>query len=646
MVKKALFFMFLPLMVLMQEVFAHFYIFGFDVNVFHIVVFSFLTGCALNTLLSFLSKKAGFVTGIVFFSVSGFLYSFYVIYYKFFHTFYSWSAVAMAGNLIQFWRESMHAIFENLLAVVFMYVPLVLFIAFGKKALAEKRKMESTVCTILLSLLFALIFSINKVDITLETTEAFKKYGLAFSGAWDVAVTAFGRETEEVMNPYIEAETESAQSAEIAEEVEYNTENVDFDYLLANAPNDTINDMHKYFSTVPPTKKNEYTSLFKGKNLIFLCLEGFCGQALDESLTPVLYKMFNEGFKFNNFYNSLWGGSTATGEYAVMTGNFYSKANCIKNSANTNQYYSLGNMFRREGYNTYAFHNHSYTYYDRHKSHPNFGYDLYKAVGNGLEVTKGLWPNSDEEMAINTIDDFINSDKPFHTYYMTVSGHAFYTWDGNHMSKRNREYVSCLPYSEGVKAYFACQYEVEKMLKVLLDKLTEAGKLENTVFAMCADHYPYALSDEELSELYNIEKENIRSNFELYKNLFILWTPNMESIEIDKPCSSYDIVPTIANLFGIEYDSRLITGKDILADGENIAVLNLLENGTSWNWITEKGYYDAYTDIFTPCVKMSEEDALSYKEITINKVKAMRNYSYKILDNDYYNYVFENEKSQ
>ncbi|MBQ8002997.1 MAG: hypothetical protein IJ297_06105, partial [Clostridia bacterium] len=116
---------------------------------------------------------------------------------------------------------------------------------------------------------------------------------------------------------------------------------------------------------------------------------------------------------------------------------------------------------------------------------------------------------------------------------------------------------------------------------------------------------------------------------------------SMESVRVTKPCSSYDIVPTIANLFGIEYDSRLITGKDILSEGENIAVLNLFENGSSWNWVTDKGFYDAKKDVFTPATVMSEQEAEEYKSTTVNKVDAMRKYSFAILDKDYYSYIFD-----
>ena len=109
--------------------------------------------------------------------------------------------------------------------------------------------------------------------------------------------------------------------------------------------------------------------------------------------------MSNEGFVFENYYNSLWGGSTASGEYSNVTGNFYNAANCLRKSGSTKQPFVLGNQMKKIGYKTYAYHNNTYTYYTRNLSHPNFGYS-YKGIGNGLTGLKSCWPRSDYEMAV------------------------------------------------------------------------------------------------------------------------------------------------------------------------------------------------------------------------------------------------------
>ena len=97
----------------------------------------------------------------------------------------------------------------------------------------------------------------------------------------------------------------------------------------------------------------------------------------------------------------------------------------------------MGNQLRAQGYPTTAYHNHTYNYYDRDISHPNMGYDYY-GVGSGLEV-KASWPESDLEMMEKTIPQALSGERPFHLYYMTVSGHLNYNFTGNAMAYKHRE---------------------------------------------------------------------------------------------------------------------------------------------------------------------------------------------------------------
>jgi phosphoglycerol transferase MdoB-like AlkP superfamily enzyme len=146
--------------------------------------------------------------------------------------------------------------------------------------------------------------------------------------------------------------------------------------------------------------------------------------------------MANNGYVFTDFYNPVWGVSTSDGEYVANTG-LIPKAGVwsLAASGANDMRYTLGNQLRPLGYKTTAFHNHTYNYYKRDISHPNMGYDYY-GVGKGL-VMDNTWPRSDLQMMEITVDRYIQS-QPFHTYYMTVSGHQFYTFIGNQMASKNK----------------------------------------------------------------------------------------------------------------------------------------------------------------------------------------------------------------
>ena len=130
---------------------------------------------------------------------------------------------------------------------------------------------------------------------------------------------------------------------------------------------------------------------------------------------------------------------------------------------------AIGHMFKKNGYLSYAFHNHTYKYYKRHLSHPNLGFE-FMGCGNGLQKIMNCkrWPNSDKEMIEATTSYYMEKDKPFLAYYMTVSGHLNYNFTGNHMAMRHKNEVKNLPYRTPIRAYYATQIELDLAMELLL----------------------------------------------------------------------------------------------------------------------------------------------------------------------------------
>jgi len=401
---------------------------------------------------------------------------------------------------------------------------------------------------------------------------------------------------------------------------------IDFAALAETTGDAKLKDMHTYFASVEPTKQNEYTGLFAGKNMIMITAEAFCSYGIDPELTPTLYQLANSGFICENFYNPLWWVSTYDGEYVNLTSllpknGVWSLYRSAKNSLP----FCLGNQFRALEYDSLAYHNHTYNYYKRDISHPHLGYD-YKGIGNGLVLPFNGWPRSDLEMMEATVPEYSANEEPFHVYYLTVSGHLEYNFMGNSMARKNKELVEDLPWSEACQAYLATQIELDRALESLLSQLEAAGVLEDTVIALAGDHYPYGLSHEAISEFLG---HPVDPDFELFESTLILWNSEMEEpVHIEKVCSSLDILPTISNLFGLPYDSRLMMGRDILSDSPGLVVLS------NRSWITELGRYNTATEEFTPAE--GAEVPEGYERQIMEQVNDMFTYSSRILEQDYY----------
>ena len=416
------------------------------------------------------------------------------------------------------------------------------------------------------------------------------------------------------------------ESPEEPEPIVYadNVMDIDFEALMAGH-DATLRKMDEWFASRTPTRQNEYTGYFAGKNLILFTAEGFSRFAVREDVTPTLYRLANSGFVFENFYNPLWWASTTDGEYVACTG-LIPKSGCwsLYRAGNNELYFCLGNQFRALGYDTRAYHDHTYTYYNRDVSHPNMGYD-YQGVGNGLEVKK-TWPESDLEMMQLTLPEYVG-DAPFHTYYMTVSGHMNYNYMGNAMSAKHRDEVVHLGLSEAAGAYLACQMELDRALEYTIQYLKETGHLEDTVICLSADHYPYGLEQETLTELNGGKSVDMR--FDVYRSTLILWSGSMtEPVHVTKPCSSLDILPTLSNLFGLEYDSRLLMGRDVFSDSEGLVVLS------DRSFLTETGRYDAAGDTFTPAPGRYASE--NYVKTLQREINGMFSNSRRILEQDYY----------
>lgn len=620
------------------------------------LLFSFFYGSVLFLLSSLSNEKVNRIAAIVLTALSSLCYCIQLVYFSIFHTPLSLYSLRGAAEAMQLSSIVFPAILKNMAAIILLFVPLLYLIKYYRKISFTKLRIPY----FYYALIFCLVSYItaiegvrvtDKTDISQYTLyynivlpqSSVDKLGLATTMRIDFQRLVFGFEqksygeennaklnendiTKAPLAPKINIPEAEYNSTESAPQVAYNMMDIDFESLIKNENNQELLEMHKYFSSVKPTSKNKYTGIFKGNNLILITAEAFSPYFISPKLTPTLYSMANHGFVFNNFYNPVWGVSTSDGEYVACTG-LIPKSGVWSFSRSGKNFmpFVMGNQFKRLKYTVKAYHDHTYTYYDRNISHPNMGYD-YKGLGNGLEL-KRTWPESDLEMINATADDYIKN-QPFHVYYMTVSGHMNYNFSGNYIASKNRAYVENLPYSEASKAYIACNLELEFAIDALLAKLKSAGIAENTVIAISADHYPYGLPKECIDELAG---HKVEDNFELYKSTFILWKAGMEPVIVDKPCSSLDINPTLSNLFGLEYDSRLLMGYDILSDAAPLVIFS------NRSFITDKVMYNTLSKsavYFDSTVK----DTDYIKQI--NKIVADKfKYSAMILDKDYYNRV-------
>ena len=442
-------------------------------------------------------------------------------------------------------------------------------------------------------------------------------------------------------------ELKEEEPKEEVRKVEFNSlKELNFRLLAGGCEDEEVRDLLNYMASQEVSEKNEYTGLFEGYNLIYICAESFSSLAIDETITPTLYKMANNGIVLNNYYNS-FRNTTTNGEYAILTGvwpdvarqstNMGKITGTMGRSIGKDMTPALGNTFAlSEGLQPRAYHNYLGYYYGRNKTLPNMGFDC-QFMNDGMEFTTA-WPASDLEMLEQSVDDYLNDDR-FLTYYMTFSGHGNYTTDNVMVAKNIKTVTSKLSehLPSSAEGYLAANYELEEAMAYLLERLQGAGKLDNTVIVIAGDHYPYYLTDAGYMAL---KGEAVDEDFESFHSSCIIYNAGLkQKIEVDTPCCNVDIIPTIYNLFGVTYDSRLYAGTDIFGSGMHIAQLY------NKNFITDKVKYNAATgkaEWLVDTSEYSEEKLNSYLESAINTVKNRYAFSIGVEDTDLYSYVFDN----
>lgn len=610
---------------------AMFALISFDIysksEVLSILIYSLFSSFIMTILMTVGSEKTNKIFSYIIYFVLCFWFALEAIFKSFLQTFFSLDCFKLSDQAMGFAGETIKVIVGNIHYLILFFLPFILLIIFRKKIdlnIKENKKyLYSYIILIPLSFLSYRLYinstkdnkDISLYDLYYNTNNiplSIQKMGVLSSTGLDIYRNIFGFEDKVIEVNYEEENNDEDLFV-------YEKNNLDLD-LSSNKLN---KDIKEYIDNNPGTSKNKYTGMFENKNLIFVVAESFSEIGIDKDRTPTLYKLTNNGFIFDNFYVPYYL-STIGGEFQSLTGLYPNYSTLTKWKSGENSFpYGLATTFKEKGYNTYAYHAHDGYFQNRYKYLKALGFDNFKACNMGLNINCNVWPESDIEMIKATTNDYINSDKPFMTYYMTVSGHLDYTKESNSIVSKNWDLVKNLDYSDKAKSYLATQIELDRAMESLLKELENKGILEDTVIVLLADHYPYGLSLEEINELSSYQRDEL---FEINHNALIIYNSSMKNTNVTKVGMPIDVLPTIYNLFDIKYDSRLFAGSDLLSNNEGMVILDNL------SWITDKGKYNSLNGKYS-----GDIDSDYINNIIQNKIIFSRN----MITYDGYRYIKE-----
>ncbi len=318
--------------------------------------------------------------------------------------------------------------------------------------------------------------------------------------------------------------------------------------------------VEEYFKKQSDPVPNEYTGIFKGKNVIAVMLEGIDTWMIDEKYTPTLCYMMDNGFNFTNYYSPTFGtGHTFNAEFAFNTGYFSPLSAVSATNFSSNYFpYSMANLFSKEGYTANSFHYNTSEFYNRGIMHKNFGYEEYNSFPDfGMPITVS---QSDSNILKNDkIYEKMIEKQPFFNFVITYSGHVPYTFDDAKLAlaKENHPDLIDLSMDKEKNNCMILAADTDDFFRQLLTRLDSDGLLEDTVIVVYTDHYAYGFSDQKKLEEY-------KNGEIIHRVPSFIYAQGLQGKKISKPAQTIDLLPTMLNLFDIKTEARFI-GKDILS---------------------------------------------------------------------------------
>ena len=366
--------------------------------------------------------------------------------------------------------------------------------------------------------------------------------------------------------------SDTNKSMKVAGLYEYTLRNL---YITFLKPKEKISDSDRKFlkniyEAKDEKKPNKYTGMLKGKNVIFLQLEGMDEWLLTKKNTPNLYKLKNESIDFTDHYSIYTGGgSTFNSEFAVNTG-FTTPISYNENvyTFNKNTFNNtMAKLFKKEGYSVNAFHMNSSEFYSRGINYKSWGYDNYYGLKDILDSKdkNDLSYELDRKLIENKTfyNKMFKGSERFVDYIISYTPHTPFTTE-----KEVGKLVAEMKYGKGKIPKLSEEQvadlmvgETDYMVGLLMQALKDNNLYDNTVIVAYADHYLYTINDKSVLDKYKETDNNL-----INRTPFFIWSSDMKAEKIDRTNMQMNILPTVLNLFGIDYNSNYYIGKDILSN--------------------------------------------------------------------------------
>lgn len=382
----------------------------------------------------------------------------------------------------------------------------------------------------------------------------------------------------------------------------------------------------KIFEMNNKPEKNSYTGIFEGKNLLLIQAESLNNFAIDEVLTPTLYRLKTNGIFIEGYNSPLLIGSTSDSEFMANTSLLPANNGKITSNEYYNNYFpiTLANTFNQAGYYSMATHNNYGIYYNRSVMMPKLGYEFFDAIGINA------YDNVEDSYVIDHIKWIMYEKEKYFSYWITFTSHQPYGKDTlnetqlNYLEQVEKRFPTI---KEEEKVYISKVMDLDRGLKQLIIDYKNSGVLDDLVIMIYGDHFPKGIFENK--EEYRNLCETRGIKFEsCFRTPFIIWNNDQNAQVFNKVSSTLDISPTIYDLFNLKYDYRWVLGNSIFDPSYE----GFLFDEYSIIFTDNFTYDSSRNSVVHNWTKSEQQFRLEASDL-LNKL----NIGYKVVENDYFN---------
>ena len=186
-------------------------------------------------------------------------------------------------------------------------------------------------------------------------------------------------------------------------------------------------------------KTNQYTDIFKGKNVIVIHAESFQQFTMNLSfnnkeLTPNMNKLASEGIYFSNFYAQESVGTSSDSEFTFNTSLTPASSGTVAINYYDREYVTIPKLLKTQGYYTFSMHGNNGTFWNRNLLHESFGYDYFYNYTKDYNIDEtiglGLSDKSFFKQSVAKIKDVSKEHNNFYGTLIMLTNHTPFSYIG------------------------------------------------------------------------------------------------------------------------------------------------------------------------------------------------------------------------